>query len=172
MSASIWHWASGLVAWAAALIATLSIANLPGDWGHGVCGPWGCGPPLQALAACHAAWIVLLLPPTLWMRWRFSVGLRRQVGWFVLGIALAGIVGLGLRESFTWLSQADEWHRPYFVQRIGFLLVTLVDVPLVQFVVVGVALLVKGRHRNPIGQSPLTSSASSEQLGGPFSPAP
>lgn len=171
MSASTWRWSSGLVAWAAALIATLSIANVPGHWGHGICGPWGCGPPLQALVACHSAWIVLLLPPTLWMRWRYSMGLCRQVGWLVLGIALAGIVGLGLCEALASLSHADTWRRPYLVQRIGFVLITLVDVPLTQFVAVGVALLVSSRQRGATNFLPLTSSASPEPPADPSSPA-
>lgn len=172
MSASVWRWASGLIAWAAVLVATLSIANVPGHWGHSVCGPWGCGPPLQALVACHAAWIVVLLPPTLLLRRKLSPGVRWKTGWIVLGLGLAGLIALGLSESLSWLNHADEWHRQYLPQRIGFKLVTLVDVPLVQLVVVAVALLARGRCRRATDHSPLTSSASPEPPADPSLPAP
>ena len=172
MSASVWCWASGLVAWSAALIGTLSIANLRGDWRHGICGPWGCGPPLQALVACHAAWIVVLLPPTLLLHRKLSPDVCRKTGWIVFGLGLTGLIALGLSESLSWLSHADEWQRRYLPQRIGFKLVTLVDVPLVQLVAVGVALLVRGWCRQAADQSPLISSASPEQSADPSSPAP
>lgn len=171
MSASVWRWASGLVAWAAVLVATLSIANLPGHWGHGICGPWGCGPPLQALVACHAAWIVVLLPPALLLRRKLSYGVLRRTGWIVFGLGAAGLIVLGLCESLFWLSHTDESQRRYLPQRVGFKLMTLVDVPLTQLVVVAVALLVRGPHRRATDHSPLTSSASSEPPADPSSPA-
>jgi hypothetical protein len=49
-----------LSAWAAMLFAALSITNLPGNWGHSVCGVWGCGPPTQVLVGCHLAWFAVL----------------------------------------------------------------------------------------------------------------
>ena len=171
MGTLIWRWSAALVAWGFALTATLSVANSRSDWGHSVCGPWGCGPPLQALVACHAAWIVVLVPPTLLMRRRLSPGVRWKTGWIVVAIGMVGIIGLGLSESLSWLSHADEWQRRYLPQRIGFKLVTLVDVPLMQLVVVAVALLVRGQHRRATDHSPLTSSASPEPLAGPSSPA-
>lgn len=172
MSASVWRWASGLVAWAATLVTTLSIANAPGHWGHGICGPWGCGPPLQALVACHAAWIVVLLPPTLLMRRKLSPGVRWKTGWIVLGFGMAGLIALGLSESLSWLSHADEWQRRYLPQRIGFVLLTLVDLPLLQLVAIGVSLLARGRGRQTTDESSFTSLASLEQSADPSSPAP
>lgn len=172
MGTSIWRWSAVLVAWGLALTATLSVANWRGDWGHGVCGPWGCGPPLQALVACHSAWIVVLFPPTLLLRRRLSPGVRWKTGWIVLAIGIVGIIALGLSESLSWLSHADVSQRRYLPQRIGFQLVTLVDVPLMQLVAVGVALLVSGRQRLTTDRSPLTSSALPEQSADPSSPAP
>ena len=148
ISAWIWRSVWCLVTWSIALGATLSIASWPGDWGHGVCGPWGCGPPLQALVACHAAWLVVLFPPTLWIRMRGSFALCRRIGWLVLAAGVLGILGLSLRESLTWLSHSDELHRSYWPQRIGFVLITLVDVPLVQLALAGVALLTKRGDRS------------------------
>ena len=37
--------------WCVLLYAILSLRNLPGDDSHRLCGPWGCLPPIQALAA-------------------------------------------------------------------------------------------------------------------------
>lgn len=143
MSTSLLRWLSGLVAWAIALVGTLSIANWPGHWGHGICGPWGCGPPLHALVTCHSAWVVVFLPPTIWMRRRCSVQRCQQVAWMLLSVGIVGLLTLAARESTDWLAHADDLHRRYLPQRLGFALVTLVDVPLMQVVLAGVALLAK-----------------------------
>ena len=60
------------IAWALAAFGALSLANLPGEYGHSLCGPWGCLPPLQALAAMHLFWVVVLGPPVAWalMKWQ------------------------------------------------------------------------------------------------------
>ena len=62
MSAATLKFCFGMTLWSGLLFGSLSVANLPGDWGHGICGPWGCGPPMQALVACHFAWLVVLAP--------------------------------------------------------------------------------------------------------------
>jgi hypothetical protein len=83
----------GMIAWASALLGSLSISRLPGDWGHGICGPWGCGPPLQSLVACHVSWLVVLGPATLLLassRWLSTLVLRR-VG---ATLAIVGLIGL------------------------------------------------------------------------------
>ena len=90
----------------------------------------------------------------------------------VLAAGMVGILGLSVRESHAWLTHADDWHRQYWLQRIGFALVTLVDVPLIQLVLAGVALLAKRPQRVAGDKLQLISSASPEQSADPSSPAP
>lgn len=134
-----------LVGWAAALALVLSIANWPGDWGHALCGPWGCGPPLQALLACHLAWLVTLAPPAVLLvrSPRVPTNIRRRIG---TALCLAGaviLVGLVARERATWWPTAGEWQRNFFWQRCGFVLATTVDVPIVQLLLIGTYLRVR-----------------------------
>src|SRR6202034_2817596 len=60
---TIWLLAS--CAWGVCLKWALLLQYLPAStFGqHTVCGPWGCGPPLPVLLACHTFWMVLLAPP-------------------------------------------------------------------------------------------------------------
>ena len=57
-----WKLVLGLIGWGLAGYAVLSLGQLPGEFGHSLCGPWGCLPPLQALAAMHLFWALALLP--------------------------------------------------------------------------------------------------------------
>lgn len=134
-----------LAAWAGAPWGALSIARVPGDWGHAVCGPWGCAPPLQALVGCHLAWLVLLAPVAV-------VGPRigrlpwlpgRAVGAAFVFVAVAGAFAVWRHERATWLAAASEPQREYFWQRCALAIAAWVDAPLVQLLLVGVLLIVR-----------------------------
>ena len=122
------------------MAGALSIAQFSGDWGHGVCGPWGCGPPTQALIACHLAWLVILTPPAVLLSRRTARPHRRLGMAFVL-VALAALLAVILYQRATWWSSASQWQRPFFWQRCGFCIVTAIDLPIVQTLVVGVLLI-------------------------------
>lgn len=144
----------GMTVWALALLGSLSIARLPGDWGHGICGPWGCGPPLQSLVACHVSWLVALGPATAILassRWLSARVLRRAGA----TLALAGIIGLlaiVLHQCAFWLPIASEWQRPYFWHRCGFVIATTVDLPFVQISTIGLVLAFSAGSRR-IGET-------------------
>ena len=53
---------------------------------------------------------------------------------------LLGLVGVAAWEAATWLPQVSDWQRHYIGQRYLFALVTLVDAPIVQSLVVGAGL--------------------------------
>jgi hypothetical protein len=129
--------AVGLVSWGTAIAASLSITNLPGDWGHGVCGAWGCGPPLQPLIACHLTWFVVLAP----MAWLLTQGplrkYQRVVGVLAVSVAGAAILGIVLHQWLRWLPNVSAWQRPYFLQRCAFVVVTAIDFPILQFLLLG-----------------------------------
>jgi hypothetical protein len=136
---------AGIVAWGIALTATLSIARLPGDWGHGVCGPWGCGPPLQALAACHLSWLVVLLPLAGVSQTWLSRRQQRVLGIVGIMSGFVGMIGIATHEYCTWWPAVNEWQRGFFWQRVGFVIATWVDLPLVELILVGLLLLTLGQ---------------------------
>jgi len=125
------------IGWGLAFWATLQISTIKLPGTHAVCGPWGCGPPSEALVACHGAWLVLLAPLAWMATRRLSM---EQLWWLALGLVIFGGVGIMTvvaHERLTWFADASEWHRAYFWQRCGFRVVTMTDVPLLQALLLG-----------------------------------
>jgi hypothetical protein len=150
-----------LAVWAAAMVAVLSISESPGNWGHGICGPWGCGPPLQALLACHMAWLVVILPPVMWLRRsdHIPARLRSQFGVSLCGATLLSLIVLVVYERTTWYPAVDEWQRGFFWRRIGFVIITSVDLPMGQSLLAGMLLVLGSqRHRARAPESELRES--------------
>ena len=54
-------------AWVGTHVRGLALERIPGDYAHAYCGAWGCLPPLQALAAMHGFWLMMMIPPTAWL---------------------------------------------------------------------------------------------------------
>lgn len=132
MSSNFFRLVFWLTGWASALGMTLSLANWTGDWGHGVCGPWGCGPTIQSLLACHLSWFVILLPiAVLGRRW-LPPRQTRTLAWYALTCSVISIASIAAYERFTWFAQASPMIRPYFWNRIEFAIITQVDLPMLQ----------------------------------------
>jgi len=129
-----------LVVWAACLTGTLALAELPIGSTHGICGPWGCGPPTQALLACHLAWLVVLVPPAVLLTSSqvSSHPLVQTAGLLLIGSAVVILLAILTYQRVTWWSQAIEWQRPYFWQRYGFSIAIAVDFPILQAMLVGI----------------------------------
>ena len=66
----------GLFVWGGLLLACLSLRHLQALNQHSVCGPWGCGPPTNALLAVHVGWTAVIWPPLLYFPWRLKFGRR------------------------------------------------------------------------------------------------
>jgi len=139
------------------LEGVLQLRSLPNAslGGHDVCGPWGCGPPLPVLLACHGFWLVLMGPPAVFAALRLS---RKWVWRLGIGLASAGLCGLiavAAWEAATWLPQASPWQRHYIGQRCLFALITFVDAPIMQSMAIGAGLCLVRRSgdRPSIGQS-------------------
>jgi len=135
--------------------------RLPIDLGHGVCGPWGCGPPTLTLVSCHLAWLTVLAPPTWWalVRWpSWSVPLSTVM---FLG-SLLTVAGLAWYVHFRWLPSVGEFYQPYGWQRLGFVLATEVQYPVVETGVIGaIALIIQGLRRR--SSSELSSKKTEEE---------
>ena len=134
--------------WVAALYGTLQIHFASGWLNHSICGPWGCGPPVEALVSYHGFWFVLLLPLAViaghalppWQLFRWATVLMIA--------AVAAVVALVGVDAVRWLSlvHGDAAYR-YLVQRCFFRLATYVDFPLVQLAVAGAYGRWQGRRR-------------------------
>lgn len=132
-------WGLASLFWLAGLEGALQLQRLPSALfgGHDICGPWGCGPPVPVLLACHGFWLVLIGPPAVlaaqhltkkWI-WRLGIGLATA--------GLCGLIGVAAWEAATWLPEASAWQRQYVGQRYLFALVTFVDAPILQSLVIG-----------------------------------
>ena len=134
--------------WMAALYGTLRIADIPtAQWDHSICGPWGCGPPLSALVACHGFWIVLLAPLVLWAAWRWPLRFVRRLGAALAIGGVAGIAMIALGEAVLWLPDVTAAQQRYFLQRVLFRIATTVDFPCVEVMISGVILILASRLR-------------------------
>ena len=130
----------GLTIWGVALLASLSNSKLRGAWGHGLCGPWGCGPPLQALVSCHLTWLVALAPAAGYLIGRHR-RIRRNIG-LVLAVLSIGILLAGIAyQRFVWWPGTSQWQQTFFWQHCAFPLVTAVEFPIVQTLAIGLVLL-------------------------------
>ncbi len=136
----------GLILWGTGMAAVLSLAQWSGDWGHGVCGPWGCGPPTQALISCHLAWLVFLTPPAVLLL-RRTTHFQRRLGLFLILVAAVGLLSVVAYEWATWWPDAREWQRTFFWQRCGFCIATAIDFPVLQTLAIGILLLVGSLRR-------------------------
>ena len=131
---------AGVGTWAAALYGALAVSQLRGDWGHGVCGPWGCGPPAQALVSCHLFWVVLLVLPACLVSTHSPPASLRRIGQGLLSGGVFGLFAVAAWQAVVWLPAVQGWSRSYFFERYLFTLTTLVEAPIVQTALAGAAL--------------------------------
>ena len=127
--------------WSLAFWSTLKLSNAPILEGHSVCGIWGCGPPTNALLACHLGWMVFLAPS---MPLAFHFFTQRQrllnIGfWVSCSAGLTGVFAIGLHEFFTWYPNATDLARSYFLRRWAFAVITLTDFPTIPLFLYGLA---------------------------------
>jgi len=134
-----WQWLWPV--WGLSLWGVLQLSNAPVLSSHSVCGIWGCGPPTNALLACHLGWLVFLLPVlplTLSFGQRFPKTSAAVVSSFaVLGVL--GLLAVGLHDLIFWYPAASEAARGYFMRRWAFSTITQTDVPMLELLAVGIA---------------------------------
>ena len=103
--------------------------------GHSVCGPWGCGPPLEALLGYHSFWLVLIGPIAIAIGAYLAPSSRRKLGLAVLGIGVVALAIVAGGDTFRyWQSSGSS---AYLLQRFFFTMVTKVDLPMLQVIAVG-----------------------------------
>ncbi len=149
-------WGLLIALWGGGLYGALRITELPGNWGHGICGPWGCGPRLQALVACHLFWLVLLIPAGVVVGQALEVSHVRLAGTLLVGMGALAVIAVAVYEGVTWLPATP--HPEYYGQRILFTIAMLVDVPIAQTLLLGLffrrrATVRERRSEEPIEQA-------------------
>lgn len=107
-------------------------------------------PPVQALVALHTFWVVLLVPPIVWVGRHGQPSIVRRLGCLLLTLASLGLVLLICREAIIWLPSVDQSERRYLGQRILFVLATMTDFPLVQLTLAGLVCWIVGKRRMPV----------------------
>ena len=173
MTADGWRSAGVAALWGTACLGVLRLQDLTYEFGHGICGPWGCGPPMQALLACHGFWTVNLAA-LLWVNHEWlPLRWERRLANLALLIAVAGFAAVAGHLMLFWYPHAAETVRAYVVQRYLFSIATLVDAPLVQLSMFGIAGTLLARKRaarecdlrrvcSSIGESPATAETARE----------
>ena len=133
-----------LLIWIAALYGVLRAGPYLGNLGHGFCGPWGCGPPLEALLVYHGFWLVLIGGLTTAAIRFCSAATLDVAGRTLTVVSLCGLLGL-MAWELTYMSDTI---RPYAVQRCLFAVATLVDIPIVPAALAGIACWFASHRKN------------------------
>ena len=131
-----WIAASG---WLIATYATLQLHRLDLDLGHGICGPWGCGPPVEALIANHGFWLMLIIPPLLGLQQHLSTAAGWRLG--VLLFAVGGACGLAVLAWDLYQFVSLTPFREYWPQRIAFAMAVGVEYPTFHIAIAGLILM-------------------------------
>jgi hypothetical protein len=137
------------ILWAVFVFLAVQFHQISTAEEHSICGPWGCGPPTKTLIAVHLGWLAIIGPPLIYfpnrLGWKLKSVLRLAVG--LISVGLLGLMILVAWQWFVWLPQSAAAAQDYIWQRCGFSIATAVDLPLVQLLVTGIALLLVSRRR-------------------------
>ena len=136
------------------MLASLQVGQI--KMGHSLCGAWGCGPPTEALLAMHLFWFSALLPPALLaIRYlNFSPKFWFRSGMFLLGVAVAGMVGL---LAYDLSVNHYYYQAGYWWQRYGLSFLSLVEAPIIPTLVIGLTYVVTGRASHSTNAAPAPS---------------
>lgn len=135
--------------WAAGLWGSLQVHQMDLNLGHDVCGPWGCGPRVEALIGFHGFWLFLMAPVAIGAGAFLPGRLNRKVGRAILFAGLAGVVGFVGWDVISYAREAESSR--YLFQRGLFTLVTTVDFPMLQTLLAGGVLATVFGRKSPPG---------------------
>ena len=130
--------------WCVLLYSILAVRDLPGDYAHPFCGPWGCLPPLQALAAVHGAWALVAITACRWAIRSLRPQALGRVGAALLALGGAGLAALVGREVAAFGPGEAFGFRPYALQRAVTAIVCQTDLPLIPLAAAGLACRIAG----------------------------
>ena len=147
-----------LVIWGVLLLAALSMHDMSYLDRHSVCGPWGCGPPTNALLAMHVGWCAAIWPPLFYFPWRLKWAPQRvrTIGAALFTLGVIGLLGTVTWQWVVWLPDASRSARTYFWHRCGFSILVITDWPLMQATIGGALLWI---WRRPVRTTDLSEDA-------------
>lgn len=130
---------TAILVWFGLMFASLQTEQL--NLGHDFCGPWGCGPPTEAILGIHLFWIAFVFPPVIYFAFAIAMPWR-TIGLMMVGSAILGMIGFGI---YDYLGTNGSFYDAGFVwQRYLLSLASLADVPLVQVMLAGIFLTFVG----------------------------
>ncbi len=150
----------GLGLWGASLWGMLLVSQMSASWEYAACGPWGCGPPAQALVSCQGFWLLMWAPPTVWLGRLLRAETLFRTGTLLALLAGGAILGIIIWQAVDWLPSVSEYHRGYFPQRCLFVISSLVDIPLVPALLSGMYLLAAWAYKKPVRKNPVSPDPS------------
>ncbi|REK17426.1 MAG: hypothetical protein DWQ37_06455 [Planctomycetota bacterium] len=138
------HWPrfAAFAIWGSVLYGALSLRDIETPFDYAMCGPWGCFPPLSAVAACHAGWLIVLTPALFWAHHH----LLHSVSWKIAGAVLTAIGAVSaaiVAVRALWLDRGSI-DQTYPVQKLALNVFTTTDFPIVPLLVLGVVTLAAG----------------------------
>jgi hypothetical protein len=143
--------------WFGAMFLALRVEKI--EMGHAICGAWGCGPPASALLAMHLFWLAAFLPPLIFAMATYRLPWR-PIGWLLVICSAAALLGLGV---WDYINFKNVYEQGFVWQRYLFYLATLVSVPVVQTLLLGIVAAMFGRLTNGKGEQ-LAQAATEQTL--------
>ena len=104
------------------------------------------------MLACHVAWLVVLTPPAVHVQQFTNPLMRFRIAIAALGISVAAIFGIAIYEYQNWYLTTYEINRAYYAHRVGFVVITSVEAPILQTALLSTWLLLS-RRRFAVRQS-------------------
>ena len=146
----MWRYLVYVAVYAVSAFAALQLGRL--QVGHSVCGPWGCGPPTEALLAIHTFWLVTALMGAIAVTDPLAPQKPARHVWTRAGLIIAvgsllAVVAIGFYDFLTWRPDPFRLNGMYLWQRFLFRLVTITDFPVVQLGIGGALLAALGKRR-------------------------
>ena len=135
-----------MTGWFAAAIASLFVVEIPYETEPSVCGVWGCYPPLQALAALHLFWCVVIGAVVWGIREWKPLFLRPLGMCLLIGAAATTIAIVGI-DLILWYRGVSDVFQHLWPKRVVYIIATSSDVPLLQSLVAGIVCIVLGRRK-------------------------
>lgn len=127
----------GVIGWLVAAFVAVAVSMIPYDFEESICGVWGCFPPIQALISVHLLWCVALAGGFWALRKSIPI-LVRPVGILISVLATVGIAVLLGNDVPNWIEHTSKYPGAFWPKRVGFLIATETEVPLVQALLAGI----------------------------------
>lgn len=145
--------------WLTGLVAAAMLETIPGEAHSGLCGIWGCWPPLQAIAAVHLAWCMAIGATVHAARSVRTFSLK-GLGALLLFVGIVGCLSVVVSDLPSWSARLTVEQQSYWPRRVLFVLATRTDLPLIPLFLTGaISLALSLRATTRVGSGSLTPTS-------------